>query len=312
MPKPYRVTLRNRYRGFTLIELLVVIGIIAILIAILLPTLTKARQSAVTLECQTRMRQLFYAYMTTSQEKNNGFYLAYRNGDVGIDSTGFASKESMPKFWTDYVRTYALKTRWPGVETPTDETTLTNYTVATGYTQNVNESNGGRIMVCPNDLYYNNLTASSGYWAQSTTLVRYSSYGLNTSLMGDNRLDFYPKLAGRGIHGPKIGKFSGVADIVVFMEVTPGIFCSEQSPAGNSGTVFTVRDNPNIAGTYTNLNRHGDRANVCFLDGHVISCSWKDVRANPTSTTASLLNPSASRLRWYGKSNASAMWWWRS
>ena len=54
--------MRGLKRGFTLVELLVVIAIIAILMAILLPALTMAREKTRLTACISNMEQIYRAF----------------------------------------------------------------------------------------------------------------------------------------------------------------------------------------------------------------------------------------------------------
>lgn len=58
-------------KGFTLVELLVVISIVALLIAVLLPALGKARDTARIIQCASNERQMGVAFMIYANEDAN-------------------------------------------------------------------------------------------------------------------------------------------------------------------------------------------------------------------------------------------------
>lgn len=86
----------NSRAGFTLVELLVVIGIIALLVSILLPSLNKARGQANLIVCQSNLRSI--GQLIGIYEANNRGYLPY--GDAAVN---FGAPNGQEWQWEDVV-----------------------------------------------------------------------------------------------------------------------------------------------------------------------------------------------------------------
>src|SRR6266436_4555560 len=88
----YRTT--DRGRAFTLIELLVVIAIIAILAALLLPTLSKSKDKAQGVACAGNIKQLAVAW----------FLYADENGDWLVNNHGVPETLARRQTWANNVQ----------------------------------------------------------------------------------------------------------------------------------------------------------------------------------------------------------------
>src|SRR2546423_11715911 len=91
----------RKRRGFTLVELLVVIGIIALLISILLPTLANARRSGNTVKCLSNIRQVGAALQMYAGDYRGAFPVCRQDPENGAAGATY--------YWIDMLTPYASR-----------------------------------------------------------------------------------------------------------------------------------------------------------------------------------------------------------
>jgi prepilin-type N-terminal cleavage/methylation domain-containing protein len=171
-PAVPQIPARSSLKAFTLVELLVVIGIIAILISILLPTLGRARESAKRTQCLSNLRQIAVLMnMYANQFKGTVpvGYSGVSSGSVNESSNYYLSRSSGGSGLPD--QDPPKKVRYMGL----------GLFLKAGYVKEGPGNSSAMIFYCPSfegDLFHS-FNASDNKWppSQDTTRCTYSTRG---------------------------------------------------------------------------------------------------------------------------------------
>ena len=257
---------KAHHLAFTLIELLVVIAIIAILAAMLLPALARAKLKATGATCLSNQKQLglaFTMYVTDNNEKLIEYNPpAFKNGGGfwGLDPNA-------PGNWTS--QAFAL------ADVQGD---LTTNNVLYQYAPNPGAYH------CPGDVRFNLRigTGNAVGWA-------YDSYAVTENVEA---------IAGFADSYSKMTQIPRVSDCMVFAEQAD----TRGYNAATFGLTVTV-GNPNPIGYLDVFSTyHGSVGTFCFADGHAEPHRWMDGVILGAGKTANIAGSSVFDYQQYGKS----------
>jgi prepilin-type processing-associated H-X9-DG protein/prepilin-type N-terminal cleavage/methylation domain-containing protein len=302
-----RRTFRAAAPAFTLVELLVVIGIIAVLVAILLPAIQGARRQARLVQCGSNLRSLLQACQMHAHEHKGFLPLA---GRITVSPAGgvLVAAQSLPTRVNDIQRkryTYVISPAGPSiVYFAPFPAALAPYLGVTDLPDTwddldpaLNRREGvWRRFMCPDTDAYEKAKLKpdpkdTNFVGQGMMMVgsagdqwiyawaTNSDYALNEGVLGFNYDRRYApnRLAGNLAQVARSSEVALFTDAVprkspVIAEMSEGWICWSPSLDGTGpATLGDAWDNTGRAESSENFDlfRHSKRMNVGFLDGHV-------------------------------------------